>query len=68
MYLSDVYTLPASLAGIAAMSVPAAPTESGLPVGFQLMAPALEETTLFTLASAWEARSPARDLVPSFAS
>ena len=67
MYLSDVYTLPASLAGIAAMSVPCAPTKSGLPVGFQLMAPALKETTLFALAAAWEARSPARGLAPTLA-
>ena len=67
MYLSDVYTLPASLAGIAAMSVPCAPTKSGLPVGFQLMAPALKETTLFALAAAWEARSPARGLAPMLA-
>jgi aspartyl-tRNA(Asn)/glutamyl-tRNA(Gln) amidotransferase subunit A len=64
MYLNDVYTLPASLAGIAAMSVPCAPSKSGLPVGFQLTAPALKEATLFTLASAWEARSPARGLAP----
>jgi aspartyl-tRNA(Asn)/glutamyl-tRNA(Gln) amidotransferase subunit A len=68
MYLSDVYTLPASLAGICAISVPAAPTKAGLPVGLQIMAPALAETTLFTIASAWEARSPARTLLPRAAS
>jgi aspartyl-tRNA(Asn)/glutamyl-tRNA(Gln) amidotransferase subunit A len=60
MYLSDVYTLPASLAGIPAASVPCAPTRSGLPIGLQIMAPAWKETTLFALASAWEARSPSR--------
>ncbi|MEI7894757.1 MAG: Asp-tRNA(Asn)/Glu-tRNA(Gln) amidotransferase subunit GatA [Myxococcales bacterium] len=58
MYLSDVYTLPASLAGIAAMSVPCAPTRGGLPVGLQIMAPALRESTCFSLAAAWEARLP----------
>jgi aspartyl-tRNA(Asn)/glutamyl-tRNA(Gln) amidotransferase subunit A len=59
MYLSDVYTLPASLAGIPAMSVPCAPTTSGLPVGLQLMAKPLDEATMFGVASAWEGRSPA---------
>ena len=65
MYLSDVYTLPASLAGIAALSVPAAPTAAGLPVGFQIMAPPLMEERCFALAAAWEARSPARGAMPS---
>jgi aspartyl-tRNA(Asn)/glutamyl-tRNA(Gln) amidotransferase subunit A len=60
MYLTDVYTLPASLAGISALSVPCAPTKAGLPVGLQLMAPPLKETTLFTLAAAWEARTKSR--------
>lgn len=54
MYLSDVYTLPASLAGLPAVSVPAAPTRAGLPVGLQIIAPALRETTMFALAAAWE--------------
>ncbi|MDB5219133.1 MAG: Aspartyl-tRNA(Asn) amidotransferase subunit [Myxococcaceae bacterium] len=59
MYLSDVYTLPASLAGLPAISVPCAPTRAGLPVGLQIIAPALHETTMFALASAWEsARGP----------
>jgi aspartyl-tRNA(Asn)/glutamyl-tRNA(Gln) amidotransferase subunit A len=65
MYLSDIYTLPASLAGIPAISVPCSPTPSGLPVGLQVMARPLEESTLIALAAAWEARSPARDLVPA---
>jgi len=68
MYLSDVYTLPASLAGIPAMSVPSAPTAAGLPVGLQLMARSCDEATMFAVASAWEARSPARSLIPPIAS
>jgi aspartyl-tRNA(Asn)/glutamyl-tRNA(Gln) amidotransferase subunit A len=68
MYLSDVYTLPASLAGIPAMSVPCAPTAAGLPVGLQLMARPLDEGTMLGVAAAWEARSPARGLVPAIAS
>ncbi len=67
MYLSDVYTLPASLAGIPAMSVPCAPVGSGLPVGLQIMARPLEESTMIAVAAAWEARSPARGLAPAFA-
>ncbi|HEU4539320.1 MAG TPA: Asp-tRNA(Asn)/Glu-tRNA(Gln) amidotransferase subunit GatA [Polyangiaceae bacterium] len=57
MYLNDVFTLPASLAGIAALSVPVgrAPGALPLPVGLQLMAPALGEATLFRAAGACEA-------------
>ena len=58
MYLSDIYTLPASLAGLPACSVPAAPTKSGLPVGFQIIGKSLEEEAVFALAAAWEKRSP----------
>ncbi len=59
MYLADVYTLPASLAGIAGLTVPCAPTKAradrpSLPVGMQLLAPAFEEERLFTLAAAVE--------------
>jgi len=64
MYLNDVYTLPASLAGVPAMSVPCAPTAGGLPVGLQIVARPLDESTMLAVAAAWEARSPARDLMP----
>jgi aspartyl-tRNA(Asn)/glutamyl-tRNA(Gln) amidotransferase subunit A len=67
MYLSDVYTLPAPLAGIPAMSIPCAPTGAGLPVGLQIMARPLEEETMLALAAAWETRSPARGLMPPMA-
>ena len=66
MYLSDVYTLPASLAGIPALSVPCAPAKSGLPIGLQIMCPPLEEARCLALAAAWEARSPAQGRAPSF--
>lgn len=55
MYLSDVYTLPASLAGLPALSVPCAPTTSGLPVGLQIIGRPLDEATLLSLAAAAEA-------------
>ena len=72
MYLADVYTLPASLAGLPALSVPcglAAPPGGGsaLPVGLQLIGPALAEERLFTAAHAWEQISPARGARPGAA-
>ncbi|MBI5533223.1 MAG: Asp-tRNA(Asn)/Glu-tRNA(Gln) amidotransferase subunit GatA [Deltaproteobacteria bacterium] len=63
MYLADIYTLPASLAGLPAISVPCEPTQDGLPVGLQLIAPAFQEARLCAVASAWEAMNPARGLV-----
>jgi aspartyl-tRNA(Asn)/glutamyl-tRNA(Gln) amidotransferase subunit A len=59
MYLADIYTLPASLAGIAGLSVPCGNTAAtgerpALPVGLQLLAPAFEEARLFTVAAAVE--------------
>ncbi len=65
MYLADVYTLPASLAGLPGISVPAAPgATSGLPIGLQIVTPAFTESRLFTLAHAFEQVSPARGLRP----
>jgi aspartyl-tRNA(Asn)/glutamyl-tRNA(Gln) amidotransferase subunit A len=43
MYLSDVFTLPASLAGIPGISVPCGFTSGGLPIGLQILAPHFEE-------------------------
>jgi aspartyl-tRNA(Asn)/glutamyl-tRNA(Gln) amidotransferase subunit A len=54
MYLNDIYTLPASLAGLPAMSVPCAATSAGLPVGLQIVARPFEETTMLSVASLWE--------------
>ncbi len=58
MYLSDVYTLPASLAGVPAMSVPCAPAKNGLPVGLQVVARPLDEATMLAVAAACEAAFP----------
>jgi aspartyl-tRNA(Asn)/glutamyl-tRNA(Gln) amidotransferase subunit A len=60
MYLSDVFTLPANLAGIPGISVPCGSNPEGLPIGLQLLAPALGESTLFTLAAAVEQHFPPR--------
>ncbi|HEX8927357.1 MAG TPA: Asp-tRNA(Asn)/Glu-tRNA(Gln) amidotransferase subunit GatA, partial [Actinomycetota bacterium] len=53
MYLSDVFTIPVNLAGNAAVSVPAGLAD-GLPVGLQLIAPALGEATMLRAAWAFE--------------
>ena len=53
MYLSDILTIPANIAGIPGISVPAGLSD-GLPVGLQLLAPALAEETLFRIAYAYE--------------
>jgi aspartyl-tRNA(Asn)/glutamyl-tRNA(Gln) amidotransferase subunit A len=47
MYLSDVYTTTANLAGLPAISVPAGRTKAGLPIGAQLIGPDFEEGRLF---------------------
>ncbi len=54
MYLSDIYTIPVNIAGIAGMSVPCGVTKAGLPVGVQLIGPAFGEETLLSVASAYE--------------
>jgi aspartyl-tRNA(Asn)/glutamyl-tRNA(Gln) amidotransferase subunit A len=58
MYLSDTCTVPASLAGHPAISVPFGTDGGGLPVGVQAMAPALGEPVLFALAGAIERAAP----------
>jgi aspartyl-tRNA(Asn)/glutamyl-tRNA(Gln) amidotransferase subunit A len=54
MYAADLCTLPASLAGLPAISVPCGLSE-GLPVGFQIMAPALADDRCYQVAAALEA-------------
>jgi aspartyl-tRNA(Asn)/glutamyl-tRNA(Gln) amidotransferase subunit A len=64
MYLADVFTVPASLAGLPAVSVPAGFTDEGLPVGMQLIGPADSEPVLFALARAIEVASRACERRP----
>jgi aspartyl-tRNA(Asn)/glutamyl-tRNA(Gln) amidotransferase subunit A len=54
MYLSDVCTVPSSLAGHAAMSVPFGTGASNMPVGVQVLAPALAEVVMLRVAQALE--------------
>jgi aspartyl-tRNA(Asn)/glutamyl-tRNA(Gln) amidotransferase subunit A len=58
MYLNDVCTIPSNLAGHPAMSVPFGAGPSGLPLGVQVLAPALGETVMFQVAAALEAAAP----------
>ncbi len=55
MYLNDIFTVTANIAGVPAMSVPAGLDSSGLPLGLQVIAPALDEATMFTVGGALEA-------------
>jgi aspartyl-tRNA(Asn)/glutamyl-tRNA(Gln) amidotransferase subunit A len=59
MYLNDVCTIPTNLAGDPAMSVPFGTGDDGLPVGVQLLAPALGEATMFRAAAVLEEAAPA---------
>jgi aspartyl-tRNA(Asn)/glutamyl-tRNA(Gln) amidotransferase subunit A len=59
MYMNDVCTIPSNLAGHPAISVPFGTGDDGLPVGVQVLAPALHETTLFRVAHVLEAHAPA---------
>ncbi len=58
MYLNDLFTIPANLAGIPAMSLPCGVAESGadqgLPIGLQIMAPAFAEEKMLAVAHAFE--------------
>nr|WP_255696660.1 Asp-tRNA(Asn)/Glu-tRNA(Gln) amidotransferase subunit GatA [Sandaracinobacteroides sayramensis] len=57
MYLNDVFTVPASLAGLPAMSIPAGLTSDGLPLGLQLIGRPLDEMGVLDAAFALERRA-----------
>jgi aspartyl-tRNA(Asn)/glutamyl-tRNA(Gln) amidotransferase subunit A len=65
MYLSDVYTVSANLAGIAGISIPCGFTGAGLPVGLQVLSDVFTEESLLRVArmyereTAWSSRAPA---------
>jgi aspartyl-tRNA(Asn)/glutamyl-tRNA(Gln) amidotransferase subunit A len=62
MYLSDLCTIPANLAGNAALSVPAGLSDDdGLPVGLQVMAPTLADDRAYRVAAAYELARNAAD-------
>ena len=65
MYLSDIYTISANLAGICGVSIPCGFTKGGLPIGLQLQAAPFEEEKLlraarmYERATDWHTRRPA---------
>jgi len=65
MYLSDVFTVPASLAGLPAISVPSGLTRGGLPLGVQVLGPAFGEDAVFAAARAFEAGADFPDALPA---
>lgn len=64
MYLSDIFTVPASLAGLPAISLPSG-LSGGLPRGLQIMAPRFAEETLFAAARALEREISFTDELPA---
>ena len=60
MYLNDVATIPANLAGIPGMSLPAGLSDDGLPVGLQILAPQQADDRLYRVGAAVEARLTAQ--------
>jgi len=54
MYLNDVFTVPASMAGLPGISIPAGLSESGLPLGLQLLGKSFDEETVLRVAGVME--------------
>ena len=54
MYLNDIFTIPANLAGLPALSVPCGEDAEGLPIGLHLMAAAYQENELISAAHAFQ--------------
>lgn len=65
MYLADIFTLPPSLAGVAALSTPCGLSTDGLPIGLQLVAPPFEEESLCSVAQAVEDACGLNDVRPA---
>jgi aspartyl-tRNA(Asn)/glutamyl-tRNA(Gln) amidotransferase subunit A len=67
MYLNDVFTVPANLAGLPAISVPAGLTEDRLPLGLHVIGRAFDEETMFRVAGAIESAAAFTAEPPSLA-
>lgn len=64
MYLSDIFTVPASLAGLPAISLPSGFSREGLPLGLQILGPRLGEANVFAAAGALEREVALSDEMP----
>ncbi len=58
MYLNDIFTVTANLAGVPGISVPCGVSTGGLPIGLQLLGPNWSEASLFRLADAYQQAHP----------
>ena len=65
MYLGDIYTISANLAGIPGISLPCGLTADGLPIGVQLMADCFQEKKLLRAAHAYEQARGSFPLCPA---
>lgn len=54
MYVEDIFTIPANIAGIPAISIPYAKGESGMPLGLQILGKELDEMMVYRVASFYE--------------
>jgi aspartyl-tRNA(Asn)/glutamyl-tRNA(Gln) amidotransferase subunit A len=66
MYLADVFTVGANLAGVPAISVPCGLTEGNLPVGLQLTAPKMDDVMALRVAAAYQRVTDWHERAPSF--
>ena len=64
MYLNDIYTVTANLAGVPGISVPCGLTADGLPIGLQLLGPYWSEPILLRLGDAYERARPFAERPP----
>lgn len=64
MYLSDIYTISANLAGIPAISIPGGFDENGLPIGLQILAPTFAEQKLLRIARMYEKETDWHKITP----
>jgi aspartyl-tRNA(Asn)/glutamyl-tRNA(Gln) amidotransferase subunit A len=65
MYLEDIFTLPANLAGVPGLSFPVGFDSQGLPIGMQLMGPHFREDLLFQAAYAYQQVTDYHDRKPA---
>jgi aspartyl-tRNA(Asn)/glutamyl-tRNA(Gln) amidotransferase subunit A len=64
MYLNDIYTVTANLAGIPGLSVPCGLSSNRLPIGFQLLGPYWSEPTILNMAHAYAQQRPFTERPP----
>jgi aspartyl-tRNA(Asn)/glutamyl-tRNA(Gln) amidotransferase subunit A len=67
MYLADVYTISANLAGLPGLALPAGLSSAGMPIGMQLMGPVFSESTLFRAARMFEQAGSVGEMIPALA-